>query len=107
MATPEGRVKAAVKRWLEKHRCYYFMPVSNGMGRSGIPDFICCFPWLNGRFVAIETKAPGKWKDTTVNQDREIRRINMAGGKAIVVDDASQLDEIFPPLVRAASGEYK
>jgi hypothetical protein len=89
--TPEGRVKKQVKQWLEDHGAYYYMPMQNGMGRSGIPDFICCLPWLNGRMVAIETKAPGKRSNTTRNQDRELRSINKAGGHAVVVDDVSQL----------------
>ena len=97
MATPEGRVKEQVKRWLKARGCWYYMPMQNGMGRSGIPDFVCCFPWLNGRLVAIETKAPGKRGTTTPNQDREIRQINMAGGVAVVIDAAAQLDELFPP----------
>jgi len=95
VATPEGRVKAAVKRWLTARGVYYYMPVQNGMGQSGIPDFMCCFPWLNGRMVAIETKAPGKRGSTTPNQDREIRKINKAGGVAVVIDDVCQLDELF------------
>lgn len=103
MATPEGRVKDAVKRWLKAAGVYYYMPMQNGMGRSGIPDFICCAPWLNGRMLAIETKAPGKRGNTTPNQDREIHLINKAGGVAVVIDDVSQLDELFPPLVRALS----
>lgn len=106
-STPEGRVKNAVKKWLKEHGVYYYMPMQNGMGRSGIPDFICCVPWLNGRMLAIETKAPGKRDSTTANQDREIRDINIAGGVAVVIDDVKQLEEMFPPLVRALSKEKR
>jgi hypothetical protein len=94
-ATPEARVKKAVKAWLEARGIYYYMPMSNGMGRVGVPDFICCFPALGGRFVGIETKAPGKRRNTTPNQDREIRAINQAGGTALVIDDVSQLEHLF------------
>lgn len=87
--TAEGRVKAAVKKWLQERGIWYFMPVSNGMGRHGIPDFICCW---NGRFLAIETKAPGKRGQTTFLQDKEIAAVHASGGSAIVVDDVSQLD---------------
>lgn len=89
--TPEGKVKKDVKAWLVKRKAYYYMPVSNGMGRVGVPDFIVC---LRGRFVAIETKAPGKKRATTPNQKREIEWINRAGGYAIVVDDVSQLEPL-------------
>jgi hypothetical protein len=88
MMTPEGRVKAAVKRVLREFDIWYFCPVSNGMGQAGIPDFICCW---DGRFLAIETKAPGKTGNTTANQDRVIECINAAGGRALVIDNAEIL----------------
>lgn len=86
--TPEGRVKHAVKQELKRRDIWYFMPVSNGMGQVGIPDFICCH---KGRFVAIETKAPGKRGCTTPNQDRTLAEIATHGGWAVVVDDVQQL----------------
>lgn len=80
--TPEAKVKAAVKRLLVEHGAYFFLPVSNGMGRHGIPDIICC---VRGSFLAIECKA-GKGK-TTALQDRELKLITDCGGIAIVVND--------------------
>lgn len=90
--TPEGRVKEAIKKILKAHGIFYYMPMSNGMGQVGAPDFLCCF---NGRFWAVEAKAPGKRDNTTANQDRVIDAINAAGGVAIVVDDAKQLEELI------------
>lgn len=87
--TPEGKVKAAVRKWLKGRGVWFFMPVSNGMGRMGIPDFICCW---NGRFLAIECKAPGKLGNLTPLQERTIMEIHQAGGPALVVDDVSALD---------------
>lgn len=86
--TPEGRVKSAVKLWLKQRKAYFYMPMQNGMGRVGIPDFIVC---LQGRFIAIETKAPGKKNNTTPNQKRELASIHRAGGEALVIDDVAQL----------------
>lgn len=90
--TPEGRVKDAVKRLLKSRGIYYYMPMNNGMGRVGAPDFICCW---DGRMLAIETKAPGKRGNTTPNQERELAAIRAAGGIAVVVDDISQLEEVL------------
>jgi len=64
------------------------MPVQNGMGVVGIPDIIAC---LDGKLLAIETKAPGKRKNVTANQQRQIDLINKAGGTAVVVDDPADL----------------
>lgn len=90
--TPEGRVKEAVKRWLKSRGIYYYMPVQNGMGVVGVPDFICC--WA-GKFIAIETKAPGKRSSVSPNQHRQIAAIHAAGGAAIVIDDVEQLEGAF------------
>ena len=90
--TPEGKIKAAVKARLNAAGAYWYMPVSNGMGRVGAPDFIVC--WC-GRFFGIETKAPGKRNNTTPNQRREGDAIGAAGGTWIVVDDPAQLDHLF------------
>ena len=80
--TPEGAVKAAVRKVLDAEGVYYFMPAANGFGRAGVSDIICC---VRGFFLAIECKA-GKGK-TTALQDREIMAINANGGKAMVVNE--------------------
>lgn len=90
--TPEGKVKQAVKKWLDKRGAYWYMVVPHGYSRVGVPDFIAC---LQGQFVGIETKAPGKLKNTTPSQDRELSKIASAGGVSLVVDDVSQLDAAF------------
>lgn len=91
MATPEGKVKDAVKKWLRERGYWFYMPVQNGMGVVGIPDFICC---CNGRFLAIETKAPGRRGNLSPNQKHRIEEINAANGVTIVVDDVAQLDQL-------------
>ncbi len=80
--TPEGKVKAAVRKVLDANGAYYFMPPGMGLGRSGIPDIIAC---VDGGFLAIECKA-GKGK-TTALQEREIAAIINSGGRAIVVNE--------------------
>jgi Holliday junction resolvase len=80
--TPEGAVKAKVRKLLVEEGVYYFSPAANGFGRAGIPDIICC---VEGFFLAIELKA-GKGK-TTALQDREIAAIHEHGGIAIVVNE--------------------
>jgi len=90
--TPEGRVKDDIKRFLKTNGIWYFMTSTGGFGRSGVPDFVCCW---NGRFLAIEAKAPGKRNNTTDLQDDEIAAIHKAGGAAIVVDDVQQLQPLL------------
>jgi hypothetical protein len=87
--TPEGKVKSAVKKLLLSRGVWFYMPIQNGMGVVGIPDFICCF---KGKLFAIETKAPGKEKNVTPNQMRQMTGINDAGGVAIVASDVSHVE---------------
>lgn len=98
--TPEGRVKDAAKKFFGEIGAYYYMPVSNGMGRVGAPDFIVCTPititadmvgQTVGLFCGFEAKAPGNIKGATANQLREIAAIQAAGGEACVFDDVEQL----------------
>ena len=88
--TPEGKVKAAVRKMLSSLDIYHFMPPGMGLGRSGIPDIIGCY---QGRFIAIECKA-GKGK-TTALQERELQWIKDAGGFTFVAreDNLEQLEQ--------------
>lgn len=88
--TPEGKVKAAVRKILNRMDIYHFMPPGMGLGRSGIPDIIGCY---QGRFIAIECKA-GKGK-TTALQERELQWIKDAGGFTFVAreDNLEQLEQ--------------
>jgi len=93
--TPEGIVKDKVVAVLKKYGVYYFFPATYGMGRSGVPDIICC---ISGLFLAIECKA-GKNKPTQL-QNHEMQSIRNAGGIALVVneDSVSKLAELLPYL---------
>ena len=87
MATPEGRVKDAVKKVLKSYDAYYHMPVMNGMGAPTL-DFVGCH---RGRYFAIETKAPGKVP--TPRQWSTIINIRTAGGKVFIIDgDTKELE---------------
>jgi len=90
--TPEGIVKAGCKRVLKSHNVWFYMPVQNGMGVVGIPDFICC---RDGKFIAVECKAPGKISSTTPNQKNRISEIKDHGGIALVVDSAILLETLL------------
>ena len=79
--TPEGRVKAKIKRALDStDRIWYFMPANNGFGRKGVPDFVIS---IDGFFLAIETKAIDG--NLTALQQHEINKINISKGLALVV----------------------
>lgn len=92
--TPEGKVKAEIKLVLNRLGIYWFCPRGSALGRSGIPDFICCY---KGAFLALEAKA-GSNKPSKL-QDIEIARIRDAEGFALVVTDKN-VGDLEPLLAR-------
>ncbi len=97
--TPEGRVKALVKRWLKETYpdAYYQMPVPMGYGRNNTLDFHIYIPIvIRGRQlalpVAIETKAPRG--ELTKRQLQTLRELQAAGVLAYVVRDEFDLNVV-------------
>jgi len=80
--TPEGKVKKQVVEILQAAGAWHCFPVASGYGRSGIPDILACY---NGGFVAIECKTVGN--SPTALQERELKRIEAAGGETWVIDE--------------------
>ena len=80
--TPEAKVKAKIKAILKAHNIYYAMPIGTGYGNSGVPDFLVC---LNGEFLAIEAKA-GRGVPTAL-QEKNLKAIKEAGGRALVINE--------------------
>lgn len=81
-STPEKKVKDKIVKLLKLKGVYYFFPATYGMGRSGVPDIICC---CKGAFIGIECKA-GKNKPTPL-QLRELEAIRTAGGISMVINE--------------------
>lgn len=87
--TPEGRVKAKVKKIIDayKPRVYAHWPVQNGMGSPTL-DCIGC---AGGQYFGVECKAPGE--KPTERQAKTMDEIVEAGGTAFVIDgNEEQLD---------------
>lgn len=105
--TPEGKVKRQLKQLISDaeqhlgHKIYQLWPVSSGMGRHGIPD---CILGVDGFFVAIECKAPGK--EPTRRQRIELRKIYEAGNISLVFDgtNAADVEKVFHNIINRGSG---
>jgi len=80
MSTPEGIVKAKVRRLLAQYDgMYSYWPVPSGLGRTTV-DVIGCF---RGRFFCVETKGEGK--KPTLRQTQELSNVELAMGAAFVI----------------------
>ena len=87
--TPEGKIKQQIDQFLKASGCWYFKPVSNGLGRHGIPDYVCMD---NGRSFFIEAKKPGG--QPTALQLGEKQNIETHGGNWFLVDGDESLREV-------------
>ena len=76
--------KKVTEKWLKELGAYYFFPVANGYMSSGVPDIIACH---RGLFVGIECKANGN--KPTALQQKHLRDISIANGKALLVDETN------------------
>lgn len=95
----EELVKKDLKKRFDKWGAWHFMPASNGFGKSGVGDHICCVPvhitpnmvgMKVGLFVMIEAKAEGrrgeKNRGMTPNQVSTMAEIWKAQGLGTVAD---------------------
>lgn len=113
-ATPEGKVKAKVKKILDAYGAYHFSPATGGYGASGVPDIAVCF---HGKFLAIECKAGNN--QPTALQERHLYLIQRNKGIALVINETNYalleaaLDEIneghspLPPDTLTSSQDKK
>lgn len=87
MSTPEGKVKARVKRIIKQYgrRVHSRWPVLNGMGEPTL-DCVAC---VNGEAFYVETKAEGEC--LTMRQGITRREILDAGGVVFVIVGIDEL----------------
>lgn len=83
----ERNVKHLVKDMLTTYGAYWYMPVPGGYGAMGAPDFIICH---KGRFIGVETKAPGK--KASALQLLQKDKIIAAGGTWLLIDGTNMKD---------------
>lgn len=115
-AAPEARVKDEIQSFLRSRGCYTRTIKSDGQklpsgkwipskqGR-GISDLIGITP--DGRFLAIEVKAPGKEKTATPEQLDFIENILQRGGIGIVASSVDQVERALTATMDQLRTEYR
>ena len=77
----EAEIVRSIQRYLKTlPRCFFWKEHGGMYGTAGIPDIIAC---IDGQFFGFEVKTR-TGKPTTL-QEATIRKINDAGGTALVV----------------------
>jgi hypothetical protein len=87
--TPEGKVKAKVKKLLQEFKAYYEMPVPGGYGKSGL-DFNGCYFGLR---YDIECKAPGR--ELTERQKVTVDKLRASGARVFIIDGSEESLEVL------------
>ena len=82
----EATIQSKIMDYLKSINAYPIKIVA--ATKSGNPDIICC---LNGRFMAIEVKQPGK--RPTELQSLKMDKIRAAGGVAFVACSIDDVEE--------------
>ena len=81
----EGDVKADVKKLLDDHGWFWFMPPASQFSKVGIADILCV---KHGMFLAIETKRGKNKPEPTANQIAFLQSIRSHNHFAFIVNEA-------------------
>lgn len=75
----ETDITKAIRALLDAHNIWHFKHAASPYGRNGVSDILGC---VNGYFLAIEVKRPGK--KPTLAQMEFLKEVNSAGGIGFV-----------------------
>jgi hypothetical protein len=85
----EAAVKRALKKRLQELGAYWFMPVQRGLGAATL-DFLICH---KGRFIGLESKAPGE--KPTPRQRVVMAQMRAAGATVMVIDNVEDAKNLM------------
>ena len=90
----EKAIVNSIMRYLKTlEGCFAFKEHGGFYGTAGIPDIICSY---KGRFIAFEVKAE-KGRSTEL-QEATIKKINKAGGTALIVRSVQDVKDAIRNL---------
>jgi len=89
----EQQIQTKIINYMKEAGIYYVKTIA--ANKNGTPDLLVC---INGRFVALEVKQPGKLP--TKLQQYQMKRIRNSKGVTYVVDDADTAIKILSTYKR-------
>lgn len=96
MGQAESKLSGKIMAALRAQGYFCFKVHGSEFMMAGLPDIIVC---AEGLFIGLETKMPGKEKNTSARQDYVHELITAAGGRARVVNSvAAALHEVQQAL---------
>ena len=87
----EADIQRLIQNYITKEYpgSFSFKVHGNGFQKAGIPDLVCC---INGRFIGIEVKQPGKEAELTKLQSLRIEQIRKAGGVGFMATSVEDVE---------------
>lgn len=90
MTTPEGKIKADIKAYLDDIGAFWSMIKGGAHSKPGDPDMVACY---RGRYIGIEAKTP-TGVQSEIQKLRE-KQITAAGGTYIL---ARSVDDVIDTI---------
>lgn len=90
----EQAVQKKIIKYLESLGAWTCKTITTN--KRGTPDVLAC---LDGRFIAIEVKAPGKMSTVSELQQFQLDKIAATGGIAIAADNLEKVKEIIHKVI--------
>ena len=90
----EQAVQKKIIKYLESLGAWTCKTITTN--KRGTPDVLAC---LDGRFIAIEVKAPGKMSTVSELQQFQLDKIAATGGNAIAADSLEKVKEIIHKVI--------
>jgi hypothetical protein len=93
LSSKESSLREGVRRLLKQAGAFVAAIHGSGYMRPGLPDFVAC---LGGRFIAIELKAPGRYRDPRQGlsdaQKVVLAELEAAGALTIIADSVGTIE---------------
>jgi hypothetical protein len=99
MTQPESALSGKILRALRADGVFCFKVHGNQHMMAGLPDIVAC---VDGLFLGLETKMPGKRDNTSARQDLIHTAISQAGGRVTVVTSVNEAMRVVAKLRQAA-----
>lgn len=99
MAQAESKLSREIMKALRIEGIFCFKVHGSEHMMAGLPDIIAC---VEGQFLGLETKVPGKASNTSPRQDFVHGQIREAGGTAVVVTSVAEALAAARSVVDAA-----
>jgi Holliday junction resolvase len=102
--SPESRLQEKIRKAIVSKfpGCYIYKTHGGPMQKKGLPDIVGC---INGRFIAIEVKVPGRENTLTEIQKLNLEQIEASGGLAFMSTSVEHSVDTVKAYIKTKGGD--